>query len=479
MAMLGKRRPPRPASGHSGLARQPSGNGKAAKSAATTSDFSAPLVIERLAHDGRGVSHNPAGKTVFVDQALPGEQVEVAVHITRKRFDEAHVKALMTTSPQRVTPPCSHFGHCGGCDLQHLAVDAQRAHKREVVSELMARQGIPLGEVAAISGHQEGYRRRARLGVKVDAQGSVRLGFRAANSHRLVDIDHCHVLVPALQALIAPLKQLLTELDAPRAVGHIELLATLQATVVLVRQLKEQPQDWQRWQGFADQHQVRLGAWLGRESPSLHWHGAEPVLEERFSLSALGVSPAQEDVGPELVLQFAPGDFLQVNAEVNQKMVSQVVAWLTPVPGMQLLDLFAGMGNFSLPLAAAGASVHVVEGNTAMVERLGTNAALNQLNVSVQQADLNDAIAVKTLLRERSVDALVLDPPRSGAEAICQAVGRHRIPKVAYVSCDPATLARDAAHLVHAGYRVKQVAVADMFLHTAHMETLMLFEYAG
>ncbi|HBS18197.1 MAG TPA: 23S rRNA (uracil(1939)-C(5))-methyltransferase, partial [Halomonas sp.] len=114
MAMLGKRRPPRPASGHSGLARQPSGNGKAAKSAATTSDFSAPLVIERLAHDGRGVSHNPAGKTVFVDQALPGEQVEVAVHITRKRFDEAHVKALMTTSPQRVTPPCSHFGHCGG-----------------------------------------------------------------------------------------------------------------------------------------------------------------------------------------------------------------------------------------------------------------------------------------------------------------------------------------------------------------------------
>ncbi|HBK36983.1 MAG TPA: 23S rRNA (uracil(1939)-C(5))-methyltransferase, partial [Halomonas sp.] len=291
MAMLGKRRPPRPASGHSGLARQPSGNGKAAKSAATTSDFSAPLVIERLAHDGRGVSHNPAGKTVFVDQALPGEQVEVAIHITRKRFDEAHVKALMTTSPQRVTPPCSHFGHCGGCDLQHLAVDAQRAHKREVVSELMARQGIPLGEVAAISGHQEGYRRRARLGVKVDAQGSVRLGFRAANSHRLVDIDHCHVLVPALQALIAPLKQLLTELDAPRAVGHIELLATPQATVVLVRQLKEQPQDWQRWQGFADQHQVRLGAWLGRESPSLHWHGAEPALEERFSLSALGVSP--------------------------------------------------------------------------------------------------------------------------------------------------------------------------------------------
>ncbi len=478
MAMLGKRRPPRPTSGHSGLARTP-GNHTAPAKQPAPQDGAAPLVIERLAHDGRGVSHNLAGKTVFVDQALPGEQVEVAVHVTRKRFDEAHIKTLMTASPQRVTPPCGHFGHCGGCDLQHLAVDAQRAHKREVVTELMARQGIKLSDIAAIDGHQEHYRRRARLGVKVDSQNNVRLGFRAANSHRLVDIDHCHVLVPALQTLIAPLKQLLTQLEAPRAVGHIELLSTPQTTVVLIRQLKQQSQDWQRWQMFSAEQQVSLGMWLGRESPELHWHGAEPALEERFSMSALGMVAAPETTADELVLQFAPGDFLQVNAEVNQKMVSQVVAWLTPAPGMALLDLFAGMGNFSLPLAAAGASVHAVEGNAAMVKRLGDNATLNQLNVSAQQADLNDAAAVKALLREHSVDALVLDPPRNGAEVICQAVGRHKVAKVAYISCDPATLARDAAHLVHAGYRVKHVAVADMFLHTAHMETLMLFEYAG
>lgn len=478
MAMLGKRRPPRPASGHSGLARTPSSQPAPAKQAAPQ-DASAPLVIERLAHDGRGVSHNPAGKTVFVDQALPGEQVEVAVHVTRKRFDEAHIKTMMTSSSQRVTPPCGHFGHCGGCDLQHLAVDAQRAHKREVVTELMARQGIKLSDISAINGHQEHYRRRARLGVKVDSQNNVRLGFRAANSHRLVDIDHCHVLVPALQTLITPLKQLLTQLEAPRAVGHIELLSTPQTTVVLIRQLKQQPQDWQRWQTFAAEQQVNLGMWLGRESPALHWHGAEPALEERFAMSALGIVPAPGTTAEELVLQFAPGDFLQVNAEVNQKMVSQVVAWLKPAPGMALLDLFAGMGNFSLPLAAAGASVHAVEGNAAMVQRLGANATLNQLNVSAQQADLNDVAAVKALLREHPVDALVLDPPRNGAEAICQAVGRHKVAKVAYISCDPATLARDAAHLVHAGYRIKHVAVADMFLHTAHMETLMLFEYAG
>ena len=476
MAMLGKRRPPRPASGHSGLARQPSGNGAPAKPSVAT-DADAPLVIERLAHDGRGVAHHPGGKTVFVDRALPGEQVDVAVHVTRKRFDEAHVKTLVTRSPQRVEPPCAHFGHCGGCDLQHLALDAQRAHKREVVSELMARQGLRLETVETISGQSEHYRRRARLGVKVDGQGAVRLGFRAANSHRLVDIDQCHVLVPSLQSLIAPLKQLLTELEAPRSVGHIELLATAQATVVLVRQLKEQPQDGLRWQAFADQQGVRLGTWLGRESPSLHWYGAAPALEERFSLSALGVSAAQ--AADELVLQFAPGDFLQVNAEVNQKMVAQVVAWLSPAPGMQLLDLFAGMGNFSVPLAAAGARVHAVEGSATMVERLAANATRNRLSVGAQQADLNDAATVKALLREHSAEAIVLDPPRSGAEAVCQALGRQKVAKIAYVSCDPATLARDAAHLVHAGYRVKHVAVADMFLHTAHMETLMLFEYAG
>ncbi|MCG7588985.1 MULTISPECIES: 23S rRNA (uracil(1939)-C(5))-methyltransferase RlmD [unclassified Halomonas] len=476
MAMLGKRRPPRPASGHSGLARQPYSNGVPTKQPIGI-DVGAPLSIERLAHDGRGVAHHPDGKTVFVDRALPGEQVEVAVHVTRKRFDEAHVKTLVTRSPQRVEPPCAHFGHCGGCDLQHLALDAQRAHKREVVSELMARQGVRLSAVTPINGQSEHYRRRARLGVKVDGQGNVRLGFRAANSHRLVDIEHCHVLVPSLKALLDPLKQLLIELDAPRSIGHIELLSTPKATVVLVRQLKEQPQDRGRWQSFADQHHVRFGIWLGRESPSLHWYGEVPALEERFSLSALGVTDSQ--TANELVLTFAPGDFLQVNAEVNQKMVAQVIAWLAPGQGGRLLDLFAGIGNFSLPIAAAGASVHAVEGSAAMVERLKANAELNRLVVSAQQADLNESTAVMALLDEHPVDAVVLDPPRSGAEAVCQALGRRKVAKIAYVSCDPATLARDAAHLVHAGYRVEHVAVADMFLHTAHMETLMLFEYAG
>ncbi|WP_249975448.1 23S rRNA (uracil(1939)-C(5))-methyltransferase RlmD [Vreelandella olivaria] len=478
MAMLGKRRPPRPASGHSGLARIPGGK------APVQGDAAAPLVIERLAHDGRGVSHDAMGKTVFVDQALPGERVEVGVHVTRKRFDEAHIKTRLSSSALRVTPPCAHFAQCGGCNLQHLEINAQRSHKRDVVTALMARQGIELGAITALNGSQENYRRRARLGVKVDGQGKVMLGFRAPHSHRLVDITQCHVLVPELQALIMPLRQLLTALEAPRLVGHIELLATTDTTVVLVRQLKHHAQDSARWQAFAEAQQVALGAWLGRETPALHWFSAAPQLYETLELKALGIGQAIFSAGTNakatLTLQFSPGDFLQVNGEVNQKMVAQVVAWLTPEPGQQLLDLFAGIGNFSLPLAAAGTHVHAVEGNPAMVERIIANASHNHLDVSAQQADLSNTETVYALLQERSpLDALVLDPPRSGAEAICQAIGRYKIPRVVYISCDPATLARDAAHLMHAGYRVKQVAVADMFLHTAHMETLMLFEHGG
>lgn len=488
MAMLGKRRPPRPASGHSGLARTPSRVVEPKQTASAT------LLVERLAHDGRGVAHNTAGKTVFIDQALPGEQVDVAVHVTRKRYDEAHVKTRLTTSEQRVEPPCQYFGQCGGCDLQHLNITAQRQHKREVVTELMARQGITLSTITALNGASERYRRRARLGVKVDGQGNVLLGFRASHSHRLVDIERCHVLVPALDALMLPLRQLLKTLEAPRHVGHVELLATDEATVVLVRQLKAHEQDMARWQRFAEQQHISLGTWLGRETPALHWSGAqsggEPLLQEVLHLDELAIQRASPPIAAHLsaganapnvlTLRFAPGDFLQVNAAVNQKMVAQVAEWLSPKPGQQLLDLFAGIGNFSLPLAAAGAQVVAVEGNPAMVERITANAAFNEVAVYAQQADLSNAETVRHLLSQhQQIDALVLDPPRNGAEAVCQALGRYKIPRIAYISCDPATLARDAAHLVHAGYRVRQVAVADMFLHTAHLETLMLFEYVG
>ena len=478
MAMLGKRRPARPGSGKSGLARQEKAQ---PNTLAHTHSDDRQLVIERLAHDGRGVAHWSNGKAVFVDQALPGESVDVAVHRNRKRFDEAHVRKRISTSPDRVSPGCAHFGRCGGCDLQHMALDAQREHKRYVVRELLARQGLEWqGEIDLIATDQTAYRRRARLGVNTDRDGNVLMGFRAQRSHRLVDIEECCVLVPALQALLAPLRTLLNTLKSPRDVGHIELLATASQCVVLVRQLTPQRTDEQRWQAFAEQQGIALGMMTGRDSTlmqrsEMHWYGAEPMLEDTLALPKTH----------PLALSFAMGDFIQVNAAVNQQMVEKVINWLAPAKDEQILDLFAGIGNFSLPMAAQGASVYAVEGNIAMVARIATNARRHTLPVSGQQADLNTPDSINALLSDVRPDAVVLDPPRSGAEVVCQALGRlaakaekksGKAPRVAYVSCDPATLARDAAHLVHGGYRITRMAVADMFVHTAHMETLMLLE---
>ncbi|WNL37471.1 methyltransferase domain-containing protein [Halomonas sp. PAMB 3232] len=472
--MLGKKRPSRPKSGHSGLARTP------AAAPIKGADGTA-LTIGRLAHDGRGIAHDAAGKTVFVEQALPGETVEAAVHTQRKRFDEAHIKALLTRSENRVTPPCPYFERCGGCDLQHLALPAQREHKRQVVKELFARQGMTLSEITPLDGDTEHYRRRARLGVRVDGQENVLLGFRAAGSHRLVNIAHCHVLVAELSSLIAPLKGLLDTLSAPRQVGHLELIKPAGAPVVLVRQLKANAQDAAAWRAFAFEQGVSVGAFVGRENATLEWYGEAPALEDELYLDPDGV---EQEPPPNVTLGFEPGDFLQVNQQVNQRMVNQVLEWLTPTlassPAPRVLDLFAGIGNFSVPLALKGANVHAVEGSQTMVARIEQNAARHGLDIAALQADLSREASVAALFEDdQGVDAVVLDPPRDGAEAICRALGRYRVPRVVYISCDPATLARDAAHLLSQGYREAAVALADMFVHTAHVETMVLFEYRG
>ncbi|MEQ5801880.1 TRAM domain-containing protein [Halomonas sp. H10-9-1] len=470
MAMLGKRRPPRERSGVSGLqGRQPPTRAVAR----ATHDGEAPgLRIERLAHDGRGVAHDAAGKALFVEGALPGERVEAAVHRTRKRFDEAHVREVLEASPERVEPPCGHYARCGGCDLQHLAVPAQRRHKQAVLIDLLARQGIEIdGEPELLAGASHGYRRRARLGVKRDAEGRLHLGFRARHTHRLVDIEHCTILVPELDALLAPLHRQVASLQAPRQVGHLELLAGDQGTTLVVRQLKEHAADREAWRAFGSAHGVHL-AWLaGREAPVLEWLTPAPALSYRVP-----------GAGVELTLGFAPGEFLQANAEVNRRLVSTALEWLGGLAGVALLDLFAGVGNFSLPLASAGARVTAVEGSPSMVERLERNVLANArgpaLTVTARQADLAQAGAVAALLAETHPEVVVLDPPRDGAEEAARALVAAPVPRLLYVSCDPATLARDVAHLVHGGYRITRIAVADMFVHTSHLESMLLFEHS-
>jgi 23S rRNA (uracil1939-C5)-methyltransferase len=458
MAMLGKRRIPA-----ARRERQP----VPITSGAKPDDGS--LIIERLAHDGRGVARNADGKTVFVDAALPGERVDVAIHRQRKRYDEAHIRERLSTADSRVEPPCIHATRCGGCDLQHLSVDGQRAHKRQVLIELLGRQAIDVpGDVAMLVGDAAGYRRRARLGVKCDAQGRVHLGFRARGSEQLVDIDSCHVLAPPLAALLPRLRAQLESLEAPRHVGHLELLLTdADIITVVVRQLRDVSEDEQRWRAFAAREGLACALRRGRQSTDLIWLGDQPRL-----------ITVVEGGRRQLSLALSPGDFLQVNAEINQRLIDTVRDWLALRGDERLLDLFAGIGNFSLALADDVAGVTTVEGSHEMVARLRDNAADNALDMTVLQADLGDpGAAVEDLLAEH--DTVLLDPPRDGADALCRRLAASDVARVAYISCDPASLARDATHLLAGGFVLSRLAMADMFPHTAHLESLALFERPG
>ncbi|HSH57673.1 MAG TPA: TRAM domain-containing protein [Halomonas sp.] len=472
MAMLGKRRPRRERSGGSGLQGRQS-HVSAGVNVSSGARETSSLTIERLAHDGRGVTRDAVGKTLFVEGVLPGERVEVAVHRTRERFDEAHVREVIEASPERIEPPCDHYQRCGGCDLQHLTVPAQRRHKQAVLVDLLARQGIEIvGEPELLAGASQGYRRRARLGVKLDAEGRLHLGFRARHSHRLVDIAHCTILMPELDALLAPLHRQVTSLQAPRQVGHLELLASDQGSTLVVRQLKEHAGDREAWRTFASEHGLSLAWLVRRDTPTLEWLTHPPRLSYRVP-----------GVRGELELGFAPGDFLQANAEINRQLIMTALAWLGDLVEAPLLDLYAGVGNFSLPLASAGARVVAVEGSPTMVERLGANARANshggeELQLVACQADLAKAGAVEALLAELAPEVVVLDPPREGAEEAARALAAVPVSRVLYIACDPATLARDAAHLVRGGYRVTRTAVADMFVHTSHLESMLLFEHS-
>lgn len=456
--MLGKRRQP--------VARRERSSISASKG---VEPGEGSLVIERLAHDGRGVARSAAGKTVFVEGALPSERVEIAIHRERKRFDEAHIRERLSDADDRVEPPCRYASRCGGCDLQHLRVDGQRIHKREVLRDLLRRQAIETpSDIPLLVGESAGYRRRARLGVKCDARGNVHLGFRARGSDQLVDIDSCHVMAPALSRLLPALRAQLEALDAPRHVGHLELLLTDTGLVSLVvRQLRDVSADEQRWRDFAEREDLACALRGGRESTQLSWLGAPP------SLTTLVTGGRRE-----ISLHLAPGDFLQVNAEINQRLIDTVREWLAPRGDERLLDLFAGIGNFSLALADDVASVTAVEGSNEMVERLRDNASLNALEVTALQGDLSDPDdAIDALIAAH--DTVVLDPPRDGADALCRHLARSDVARVAYVSCDPASLARDAGHLLAGGFSLSRLAMADMFPHTAHLESLALFERRG
>ena len=425
------------------------------------------LEIESLSHDGRGVGRVD-GKTVFVRDALPGEHVRARLTRRKKNFDEAELAELLRPADNRVEPVCEHFGVCGGCGLQHLAADAQIAFKERGLLDSLEHIGrVSADEVAPpLITQSFGYRRKARLGVKfVRKHGRVFAGFRERGSSFVTDVRQCAVLHPRVGAVVGSLADMVGELSIRDRIPQVEMAMGDDLCVMVFRALDPPTgADVARIQAFCTEHN-----WV----PYIQEGGPDSIrplggigVELHYSLPEQGVH-----------FSFLPTDFTQVNLDINRRLVAQAIEWLAPGPDERILDLFCGLGNFTLPLARHAASVTGVEGDSGLIARARRNAQANHIdNVRFYTANLYADLDAEPWLGS-AYDAALIDPPRSGAAEVIPVVSRLGPQRILYVSCSPGTLARDAGLLVHEeGYRLRRVGVMDMFPHTAHVESMALFE---
>jgi 23S rRNA (uracil1939-C5)-methyltransferase len=423
------------------------------------------LEIERLDAEGRGVARAPQGKVVFVEGALPGERAAVRVLKRKARFDLATTLSLLRESEQRRPPRCPHFGVCGGCVLQHAEGALQLAAKRDWLESSLARIGKTSPErwLPSLQGDEWGYRRRARLSVRrVAKKGGILVGFRERRSSYVADLRECAVLPEGVSRLIPPLKDLVETLSIRERLPQIEVAVGDNAAALVLRHLAPlEEEDLGKLRDFARRHGIHL--WLQPGGPE----------------SAHPFEPADSALYYELPefavrLHFRPTDFTQVNHEVNRALVARALELLEPRPGERIADLFCGLGNFSLPIARRGAEVIGFEASRELVERARANAAANGLVAQFEARDLfKEGISAFG-----SFAKMLLDPPRQGAIEVVKSLPERGAPRrLVYVSCDPATLARDAGVLVHTKrFRLLAAGVVDMFPHTAHVESLALFE---
>ena len=426
--------------------------------------------VEGLTHEGEGVVHG--GKTVFVAGALPGELIRLRRTRRHRQHDEGELLEVLEASAERVTARCPHFGVCGGCALQHLAPAAQLAAKESELRAALARVArvTPAHWLRPLPGPHWGYRRRARLGAKfVRAKQTVVVGFRERSAPYVAQLRGCEVLPAGASALIEPLAELLTGLTIREQLPQIEVAVGDNATALVLRVLATPTaEDQARLAAFARSHGVRLYMQPG---------GLDSVRE----LGAAGEPLHYRLPQFGLELQFAPTDFIQVNGPVNESLVQRAVELLGLSPGAVVLDLYCGLGNFSLPLARCAAQVVGVEGDAALVERACGNARRNGLgNAEFHLADLATEPDPVSPWMRRAYTHVLLDPPRTGARAVLSAVARLMPQRLLYISCHPGSLARDLGVLVHEhGFTLAAAGVVDMFPHTAHIESLALLTSAG
>lgn len=417
------------------------------------------ILIDRLDINGVGVG-TYRKKSVFIENTLPGEVVNARVFEQKNKYFKAKLLSIVTASEQRVPAKCLHVNSCGGCDLQHLNFFEHIAVKKAKVNALFSRSGITalLPWQTAITSQPWHYRRKARIGVQYNKLGNATIGFRHKGTNQLVNIKQCEVLAKPLATIFVQLKPIIASLTVNKAIGHIEVIATEVVTLAIRQLLPLSKRDKALWLAAAEQYQWQIFIDDGNDILPLNQ-----------------VKSLSYEIDHSIQLGFDVDNFIQVNHQVNKSMVAQAVSWLNIEKNHNVLDLFCGLGNFSLPMARVAKTVVGVEGIDKMVIKATDNARRNDIdNCHFYQADLNSDWQTQPWAQQ-SFDKVLLDPARAGAyQAIAQVIALN-IKQVLYVSCDPTSLAKDSALLLQNGYQVNKIGLIDMFAQTKHIETMVLF----